>query len=237
MNNTDPAFRVIVTWADIRCEVRTQEAIVLMLEDKTIKLALREELMPMQRCTIALADADGTQRDSVPATIHHVWRRDKYVHVTCELAEPLSEGSVELLVRSRQYDRRSADRRSVTINARARPELCTEAIPIRIVDLSAGGCCLHSPIAFPTGHRVELLSWDESGHVGAIVLRVKWQRPSDEGFILGCRFAKASGYASFLSLTAEQPAGGEDIPSPRSPLARAFYLVHAGMSLFCGASA
>jgi hypothetical protein len=236
MDNQDPAFHVLVRWADNHGEIRTQEAIVLMLEARTIKLALREELMPLQQCTIELSDAAGTQCDSVQATIHHVRLRGQHVYVTCELAELLSEASVEQLVRSHQYDRRSKDRRPVTIDARARPELSAEALPIHVVDLSKGGCCLDSPVAVPIGHRVELLAWDGLGRVGAIVLRVKWQRSSDESFLLGCEFAKANGYASFLSLIG-QSASGAYPESPRSLLGGAFYLAHAGMSLFRGASA
>jgi hypothetical protein len=237
MDDQEPAVRVMVTWANSDCEIHAQEAIVLMVEGKMLKLALHRELSPLQQCTIALMDADGSPRDSVQATVHHVRPCVPYVHVTCELAEPLSETSIEKLVHSCNYNRRGGNRRPVTANVRARPELFPEALSIQVVDVSPGGCCLQSPVAVPVGLRVELFSWDDAGRVGAIVLRVKWQRPAEEGFLIGCEFAKPGGYSAFLALIADKSALLADAPRPRSLLGRAFYLAHAGMSLFRSTSA
>jgi PilZ domain len=235
MNKPDATCRVVVTWAESDGKAHSQQAIVLALNEKKIKLALREELSPLQPCTIALTNADGTPGDSVQATIHHVRRRDKDIQATCELAEPLSEANVHQLVLSHQHERRGAERQPVTIDARVRSELGTEALPIQVVDLSEGGCCIESPIEVAVGQKVQLIFWDEGGSVVSVVLRIRWQRPKGTGFLVGCQFVNPKQYATLLPLTGAKRGESLDSLGRQSLLKRAFYLAHTGMSLFRGA--
>jgi len=234
MNELDFRFHVYVGWTDSQGATHTQEAVVLMFENRILRLALSQELLPLQRCTIAVTDSDGLQCDFVGATIHHVRAREKCVHVTCELDETLGGASVQRLVDGGQLNRRHTDRRPVAIDACARSELNSTAMPIRVVDLSKGGCCLQSTVEVPVQHRIELFSWDEDVSARGVVVSVKWVRPIEEGFLLGCRFARADGYSSLVSLLAGPEADRGKLPGARSLLGRARSLASAGMSLLRG---
>lgn len=234
MNEPESCFHVYVGWTDSQGATHTQEASVLMFEARILRLKLSRELLPLQRCTIAVTDQDGLQRDFVAATIHHVRTRPQCVHVTCELDEPLSEASVQRLVDGGHLDRRHTDRRPVAIDACARSELNSAALPIRVVDLSKGGCCLRSTTEVPIQHRIELFSWDEDVGARGVVVSVKWIRPDKEGFLLGCRFARADGYSLLVSLLDGPDADCGKLPSARSLLGRVRSLASAGMSLLVG---
>jgi PilZ domain len=231
MDKPEAGCSVQVTWADRSGDVHAQEAIVLSLEERKIKLALREVLLPSQRCTIALTGPDGRQTDSVQATVHHFWRREQRVHVTCELAGPLSEASLKQLVLSRQHERRVAERQPVTIDACVREELGSESLSIRVVDVSEGGCCLESPREVSVGQKVRLMSWDERGRVASVFLRVKWQRRSGEAFLVGCQFVSEGQHAALLGLVGGKEAASPTVAARQSMLKRACYLAEAGAGL------
>jgi hypothetical protein len=188
MNNQANVDSVAITWTDKNGAAQSSSATVLALDAKTIKLAVQEALKLMGPCTIAFTSTDATKNQSVQATIHHArWRGEDY-QVTCELVEPLTEAGVQQLASCCNIDRRVFARRPTNIDVRLRPELCAGAmIPVRIVDLSEGGCCVQSPQEVPVGIRARLISLDEADCVESITLRIRWKRPCEQGFLFGCQ--------------------------------------------------
>jgi hypothetical protein len=119
-----------------------------------------------------------------------------------------------------------------SLEIRALPELTQGQgrFAVQIVDLSPGGCCLKSPQQVPAGYRIRLSADRDAENTTAIPLRVQWQKPADQGVLVGCSFCHASGYALLAAQAFEQPTPGASSASPRL-LDRMFYLALGAVGL------
>ncbi len=75
----------------------------------------------------------------------------------------------------------------VTTRRSPRWELGSDPIPVRLIDISAGGLKIASPERGKIGHRVlfETVENDPS----PVVAKIQWQNETAEGFLIGCAFA------------------------------------------------
>jgi hypothetical protein len=139
---------------------------------------------------------------------------------------------LDVLTEAGLYERRGEKREAIALDAPAWPELSAPygVIPLRIVDLSTGGCCLKSPLAVPVGHRVMVHVWGESRPVASVRMRVQWQQPVGEEYLLGCAFTQRTGHKTLSSFL--EPAFGDadrKNAKPRSLMRRMIFLGHAGL--------
>jgi hypothetical protein len=81
-----------------------------------------------------------------------------------------------------------------------------EPVPVRIVDLSRGGCCVKSPVAVPVGHRLTVFAGDQNGPGDVVRLRIHWQQETGDAWLLGCAFVRDSDYATLAALAPQQAA-------------------------------
>ena len=108
----------------------------------------------------------------------------------------------------RRRDKRICHEASLT----ARWELGSDPIPVRLIDISAGGLKIASPEAGEVGNRVLIETAENDA--SPIVAKIRWQNECNEGFLIGCAFAnkdcypimrKKLGIASRLHLPLPKP--------------------------------
>lgn len=99
----------------------------------------------------------------------------------------LPESEFTALAQNGFIDRRRDERIRHDASLTARWELGSDPIPVRLIDISAGGLKIASPEAGEIGHRVlfETVENDPS----PIVAKIQWQDESPDGFYIGCAFA------------------------------------------------
>jgi PilZ domain-containing protein len=240
MNASDCAWRAFLAWKPLSGQPHAQEAAVVALDSKTVKLAVAEEIPSHQQCTISLNDADGVSRLTVQATVHYVRTVRGESQVTLRWAVPLSSPTLNLLSEAGLYERRVEPREPIALEAPAWPELTAPAgvIPVSIIDLSIGGCCVRSPLAVDVGHRLMVHVWDEQSEVAAVRMRVQWQQPSGSEFLLGCAFTHRGGRKILASFVEQKyAASGGEGRSSSGRIRRLFFLGQAGITLLGGVSA
>lgn len=239
MNAADRKWRSNVTWKQSSGELQLRGAAVVALDPRTVKLAVAEEIPLHQDCTISLIDSFGDERLTVQATAHYIRTVKGQKHVAFRWAVPLSGATLNVLSEAGLYERRGEKREPVTLEAPAWPELTAPegVIPVSIIDLSAGGCCVRSPLAVTVGHRLMVHVWGEQSQVAVVRMRVQWQQPSGHEFLLGCAFTQHGGrkiLASFVE--SKYSATDSKAPQARRRVRRLFFLGQAGISLLGGVS-
>jgi len=239
MNDSDRAWRAFLAWKPLSGQPHALEASVVALDSKTVKLAVPEELPLHQPCTISLNDPEGASRLTVQATVHYVRAVKGASHVLLRWAVPLSSATMGLLSEAGLYERRVEPREPIALEAPAWPELTAPAgvIPVSIIDLSVGGCCVRSPLAVDVGHRLMVHVWDEQSEVAAVRMRVQWQQPSGDDFLLGCEFTHRGGRKILASFVEQKytTSSGEGRNASRR-IRRMFFLGQAGITLLGTAS-
>src|SRR5262245_33079698 len=240
MNSNERPWRAQLTWIERDGHSRSQDASIVTLNPKTVKLSVTEEIPLHQECTIALLDRHSYSRLTVQATVHFLRapRGDK--QLTCRWAVPLSHSRLALLGGAGLYERRGEEREPVTLEAPAWPELSAPAgvIPLRIIDLSRGGCCLRSPLLVSVGHRVMVHVWGEDRPVASVRMRVQWQQPVEAEYLLGCAFTQKTGHRILSSFVGKEYSGGEGKRPKSLGLARrVMFLGQAGLLLSSVSSA
>jgi hypothetical protein len=111
-------------------------------------------------------------------------------------------------------------REPIALDAPAWPELAElpGVVPVRIIDLSVGGCCVKSPLPVPVGQRLMIRVWSERSPVVGVRMRVQWQQPLGDDVLLGCSFAQRSGFATLSSIVEQESCGtakaGLSLPNP-----------------------
>jgi PilZ domain len=214
MKPSAPAWRAQLTWTQRNGQPHCQAATLLKLDQKTVKLAIGEELPLYQQCSIALFDGNGACRLTAQATAHYLRAARGEKHLSCRWAAPLTHEELDLLTTAGLYERRGGRRAPVALDVPAWPELFAAegAIPVRIVDLSNGGCCVKSPLAVSVGQRLMIRTWGEQSQVVGVPMRVQWQQALGADVLLGCAFTRRTGYATLASLVEQEgnfakPAG------------------------------
>jgi c-di-GMP-binding flagellar brake protein YcgR len=99
----------------------------------------------------------------------------------------LPESEFTALAQNGFIERRRDTRIRHNASLTARWELGSDPIPVRLIDISAGGLKIASPEHGEVGHRVlfETMENDPS----PIVAKIQWQNETAEGFLIGCAFA------------------------------------------------
>lgn len=167
----------------------------------------------------------GEGADAIVSADGHVcWirpnRNQWWVGVAFE--HDLPESEFTALAQDGFIERRRDKRISHDASLTARWELGSEPVPVRLIDISAGGLQIASPVPSEVGSRVLFETTENDG--SPIVAKIRWQNECDEGFLIGCAFAnkdcfpimrKKLGMASRLRLP---------IPKPRLSARRTFGL-------------
>jgi hypothetical protein len=239
MTASDRRWRASVAWTQRDGQPQSQEASIVTLDPKTVKLAVGEELPLHKECMISLIDPDGVSRLTVEATAHYLRTPQGSIHISCRWAIPLSQSILDVLTDAGLYERRREERESVALDAPAWPELSAPAgvIPVSIIDLSMGGCCVKSPLAVAVGHRLMVHVWGEQCAVAAVCMRVQWQQPVGEEFLLGCAFTQRTGRTTLASFVDKKDcATDSDSPHTGRRMQRVVFLGQAGISLVSGIS-
>lgn len=199
--------QIELIWIEPSGSRRSQPADVVALERNTLRLEVRELVTFGQKCELdfgaagGIANPQATVRDVRPQT-------GEGYRITCQFDKPLAEHLVRDLADSGHYNRRSHERRPVSVEIQALPELAQGQgqFAVKIVDLSSGGCCLASPQQIPAGHRIRLSTDGDAQSGTAIPLRVQWQKKEGNQFLIGCSFCNAFGYQQ-LAPQAYEAAG------------------------------
>lgn len=220
---------VTIEWTEPTGIALSQLATIATLDRTTTRLEVAEAVHYGQSCVLAFG---GNAGEKVRATVRDVRPKpgDGY-RVACQFEAPLSDKVLDALSDNGSFNRRAHERRPVSLEIRATPELTQGQgqFAVQIVDLSPGGCCLKSPQQVPAGYRIRLSADCDAENTTAIPLRVQWQKPADHEVLVGCSFCHASGYALLAAQAFEQPAPGAST-SPRL-LNRMFYLALGAVGL------
>jgi hypothetical protein len=101
--------------------------------------------------------------------------------------------SIQQLFSSGFLERRQHIRESIRGEARARWELSTADVPVGMLDLSAGGFSLLSPLPAANGTHL-LLSFESAGGPIGLAAGIQWQLQVEGGYVIGCAFINNHSY-------------------------------------------
>lgn len=128
---------------------------------------------------------------------------DGWFKMGCAFAEPLAEGSLDSLWRTKQ-DRRSGERFQVTSSASYEGHHCCGVATV--TDFSKSGLCLLIDHPFPVGTTLRLLIGDCMLEKSVCVVRVNHQ---EEGvWVCGCSFFQKLTDAEMLRFVEQGSDGG-----------------------------
>ncbi|MCI0357256.1 MAG: PilZ domain-containing protein [Planctomycetaceae bacterium] len=224
---------VELRWTERDGTPRAQTAEVQSLDRNTVRLTA-ESLLPFgQPCQLVFGGVQAGQVPLLDAIVRDVrpWKFHG-CRVTCHFTEPLADDVLKVLSDAGCFNRRSHERRPVSVDVEARPELTQGQANtgVRVVDLSLGGCCLKSPTDVQLGYRIMLSAEGEAGKKIAIPLRVQWKQPTDDGYLLGCSFCQTGGYQQLASIALDHTVSDKEHTTPRL-LDRVFYLAKSAVGL------
>jgi hypothetical protein len=229
---------VELRWTESAGAPRGQPAEVQSLDRNTMRLAVSEFLPFGQTCEIAFGGSVAALLPPIRAAVRDVRPlTGEGYRVTCQFAEPLADDVLRSLADAGCFNRRANERRPVGLEIQARRELSQGQADyaVRVADLSAGGCCLISPQEVPSGYRIMLSAEGEAGQATAIPLRVQWQQPAGDHFLLGCSFCQPAGYQQLAAQALEQSVPSDGSPAPRL-LDRVFVLALSAVGLSAAAT-
>jgi hypothetical protein len=132
----------------------------------------------------------------IAATV--IWIRpaaDEQWTVGCSFVPHLPERCVRDLFAKGLLERRKSPRRPLAGRAMARWELSPVAVAVSLLDVSAGGFSVLSPVAVVTGSRMLLVAREGTeGHPSIeIPAKVRWQLQGTDGCAVGCEFTTTNG--------------------------------------------
>lgn len=231
--------QISLHWKEPSGTCRTQTAGIVALERNSLRLEVREPVSFGQKCELSFGEHEGESVELVAATVRDVRPQPgEGFRITCQFDQPPGEPLLRTLADSGHYNRRAHERRPVSLEIKALPELAQGQgqFAVKIVDLSPGGCCLASPQQIPSGYRIRL-SAEQNAHASpAIPLRVQWLKKEDDHFLVGCSFCSASGY-QLLAPQAYEDAGTGNGKTGRRLLDRMFFLAMGAVGLGATAQA
>jgi len=234
MSVADSVASVELHWTERDGTPRVQSATIQSLERSVVRLTA-DGLLPFgQACQLVFKSFEADKVPPLNATVRDVRPGSiEGCRITCHFTEPLSDDVLAVLSDAGCFNRRSHERRPVSVEAQARPELTQGQIQsgVRVVDLSLGGCCLKSPTDVSLGYRIMLSAEGDAGHKVAVPLRVQWKQPVDDGYLLGCSFCHAAGYQQLASIAFERPANTNEPASTPRLLDRVFCLARSAVGL------
>jgi hypothetical protein len=143
--------------------------------------------------TIRPADLD----IEITTTAKVCWARpigDRSWWVGCAIDQALPASSLTTLAKHGYIDRRQDERRTINSPAVARWELGGEGQDIRLLDVSQGGLAILSSQEARPGDRLLLTIDPDNLREQPIIVRVQWQRPGGDAWVIGCSFSSKEGY-------------------------------------------
>jgi len=225
-------------WTESAGTARGQAAAIQTLDRNSVRLSVAELLPFGQTCEVAFGGSAAQPLPPIRAAVRDVRPlTGEGYRVTCQFAEPLTDDVLRALSDAGCFNRRANERRPVGLEIQARRELSQGQADyaVRVADLSTGGCCLISPQEVPNGYRIMLSTEGEAGRATAIPLRVQWQQPAGDHFLLGCSFCQPGGYQQLAAQALDQTVANAEGPSPRL-LDRVFVLAMSAVGLSAAAA-
>jgi len=225
-------------WTESAGTPREQAAAIQMLDRNSVRLSVAELLPFGQTCEVAFGGSAAAPLPAIRAAVRDVRPlTGEGYRVTCQFAEPLTDDVLRALSDAGCFNRRANERRPVGLEIQARRELSQGQADyaVRVADLSTGGCCLISPQEVPNGYRIMLSADGEAGRATAIPLRVQWQQPAGDHFLLGCSFCQPGGYQQLAAQALDQSVPGTAVSGPRL-LDRVFVLALSAVGLSAAAT-
>ena len=225
-------------WIESAGTPRGQAAAIQMLDRSSVRLSVANLLPFGQSCEVAFGGSMAEPLPPIPATVRDVRPLSgEGYRVTCQFVEPLADDVLRTLADAGFFNRRANERRPVGLEIQARRELSQGQADyaVRVADLSTGGCCLISPQEVPNGYRIMLSAEGEAGRATAIPLRVQWQQPAGDHYLLGCSFCQPGGYQQLAAQALEQSSPGTGSSGPRL-LDRVFVLALSAVGLSAAAT-
>jgi hypothetical protein len=236
MSDSHAVRHLEVRWTEPTGKARAQTADIVTLDRTSTRLELAELVPFGQKCELDFGAALAASSRTMQATVRDVRPQGGKRHrVACQFDVPLTDELLAALSDSGSFNRRAHERRPVALDIKALPELSQGQgqFAVQIVDLSPGGCCLKSPQQVPSGYRIRLSADRDSEAAVAIPLRVQWQKPADDQFLVGCSFCHASGYQQLAAQALDQSPASSGKSGPRL-LNRMFFLAAGAVGLGAG---
>lgn len=114
----------------------------------------------------------------------------------CVISESFPDGYVDELARNGYIDRRESSREDFDQIAQSKIESVASSHEVVIVDVSAHGIGLRSPVPVEVGRRMQLEFRDKNqdGKLEKLTLRTIRTRVVDGGYFVGCKVLKGSTY-------------------------------------------
>ena len=230
--STSP-MTVELRWTDSHGGGRAQAVEIQSIDRTCIRLIAPVTLAFGQTCEVMF----GAKDPNLPTILVRVRDvrplSDKRCRLICHFDEPLTDAVIAALADIGYFNRRSHDRRSVSLDVHARAELTQGQDPlgVRVVDLSPGGCCLKSRQEVPLGLRIMLSTHTDFRTGTMVALRVQWQQPASDGWLIGCSFCQPNGYEELAAIALEEPPSNSNGQSSQRLLQRIFFLASAGTAL------
>ena len=126
-------------------------------------------------------------RISVPAEVCWIRSMDDSTWVIgCSLNKELSVDVLDKIAAGGYIDRRRSPWQKTDIRATARWELAETWLPIRIVDISAGGFCFFCEEPKQAGLGTSLLLERPDGTSVTVCGKEVWHKQVKDGFLVGC---------------------------------------------------
>lgn len=147
--------------------------------------------LPMYEALVIRLEVPGLDRAlSLPATVCWTqpagpanWR------LGCAFAHELPGHVLADLAAEGYLDRRKDRRQAVDVEGSARWELSEVSIPVRLVNISAGGFCIRCSQSGHVGERLLLELEDGRRAPVSAHARAVWQLAAAEGWLIGCVWA------------------------------------------------
>jgi hypothetical protein len=239
MADSQSLRQIELHWTEPSGERRSQPADVVSMERNSLRLAVREAISFGQKCELSFCERAEDADLAAAATVRDVRPQPREgFRITCQFDAPLSEALLRALTDSGHHNRRAHERRPVSLEINALPELAQGQgqFAVKIVDLSPGGCCLASPQQIPIGYRIRLSADRDAQPDAVIPLRVQWQKRDEQQFLVGCSFVSATGYQRLAPQVYDDAASGGG-KSGRRLIDRMFFLALGAVGLGATAGA